>query len=219
MKLIVLYGPEKSGKTTTLKMVYEVLKRVNQKENHAFRYVDINKYLDFLDILDLEHKQTQDVIDKCLKPISKSVKLIDYNEFNIEDGLLLTLNSINNKTEYETDDIINISLRDNYLTISSLSSAVSEQTTKVGIELEGDYGTHKQKALSLFNLLEELKIKGCEIIICACRTKKSTLKCVLNFVRQYTITAYFIPTLSTKPTSALCTAYAARVLYVLKKIL
>lgn len=50
MKVIVLTGPSSSGKTTTLKIVYEYLKHINDKETRMFHYLDpIQK--DFFDVL------------------------------------------------------------------------------------------------------------------------------------------------------------------------
>ena len=68
MKLIVLYGGGKTGKTTSLKIVYEVLKRMNHEETNVFEYLDTQyHYRDFLDVLVLDRQLVFDNIDKCIK--------------------------------------------------------------------------------------------------------------------------------------------------------
>ena len=62
MKLIVLYGPENSGKTTTLKMVYKKLKELNLLETHCFKYYDEDAHHnDFRDVLVLKKSEMEDV--------------------------------------------------------------------------------------------------------------------------------------------------------------
>ena len=52
MKLIVLYGDGNSGKTITLKMVYERLKKYNLLDVNCFRYYDREcHHYDFRDVL------------------------------------------------------------------------------------------------------------------------------------------------------------------------
>ncbi len=54
MKLIVLYGPENSGKTTTLEIVYERLKRISiPRATNYFFYLD-GIQRDFIDVLDID---------------------------------------------------------------------------------------------------------------------------------------------------------------------
>ena len=70
MKLIVLYGEEKSGKTTTLKMVYEKLKQFNQVETRWFKYCDSDReHNDFRDVLVINPKDvlkiTSSTHDNC----------------------------------------------------------------------------------------------------------------------------------------------------------
>ena len=54
MKLIVLYGPENSGKTTTLEIVYERLKRISiPRATNMFWSLD-GIQRDFIDVLDID---------------------------------------------------------------------------------------------------------------------------------------------------------------------
>ncbi len=78
MKLIVLYGPEKSGKTTTLKMVYEQLKPFNLSETYWFKYYDSNRaHLDFRDVLALDYaKITAIKVDYKYKDYSDCISQI-----------------------------------------------------------------------------------------------------------------------------------------------
>ncbi|MBQ3691649.1 MAG: hypothetical protein II937_17515 [Bacteroidales bacterium] len=50
MKLIVLYGKPNTGKTTTLEIVYERLKRINVQNTNMFWYLD-DIQRDFIDVL------------------------------------------------------------------------------------------------------------------------------------------------------------------------
>ena len=57
MKLIVLYGPEDSGKTTTLEIVYERLKRISiPRATNMFWYLD-GIQRDFIDVLNIDKKR------------------------------------------------------------------------------------------------------------------------------------------------------------------
>ena len=59
MKLIVLYGPESSGKTTTLKIAYEKTKKDNKEESYCFKYYDdTREHNDFRDVLLLDDSFT-----------------------------------------------------------------------------------------------------------------------------------------------------------------
>lgn len=69
MKLIVLYGPEDSGKTTTLEMVYERLKRINIKDTHCFWYLD-EIQRDFIDVLVIDKTRLGDA--GCNPPMRTS---------------------------------------------------------------------------------------------------------------------------------------------------
>lgn len=59
MKLIVLYGPEDSGKTTTLEIVYERLKRINVQNTNMFCYLD-DIQRDFIDVLVIDKTRLGD---------------------------------------------------------------------------------------------------------------------------------------------------------------
>ncbi len=69
MKLIVLYGPKDSGKTTTLKMVYEKLKKENGCETNCFAYYDSDRaHLDFRDVLVFPYTDNRVLEDKNEEP-------------------------------------------------------------------------------------------------------------------------------------------------------
>ncbi|MBR4625306.1 MAG: hypothetical protein IKO56_07215 [Alphaproteobacteria bacterium] len=86
MKLIVLYGPKDSGKTTTLKVVYEKLKKKNVCETNWFAYYDSDRaHLDFRDVL--------------VFPYTDNRVLDDKNEGHLTaiESILSTLNGLNDK--------------------------------------------------------------------------------------------------------------------------
>ena len=58
MKLIVLRGPENSGKTSTLEVVYERLKRISVAEPY-FEYVDVLR--DFNAVLEIDKNKFRKV--------------------------------------------------------------------------------------------------------------------------------------------------------------
>ncbi|MDD6001582.1 MAG: hypothetical protein PUC50_05225 [Bacteroidales bacterium] len=187
MKLIVLYGPANSGKTTSLKKVYEVLKHINIRETNVFKYLDINFYLDFLDKLVLNRQLTKNEINECLEKSTPEYVPTEYDENSIE----------NLPTSIpETGEV---TLKEEYRDILVKESKSIEQIEDLllGIDTEGDYG-YKQTRPSLYERLEELYNKNCEIIICACtkRNKKKPIQCVIDFVKNYHATAYIIPTSS-----------------------
>lgn len=211
MELIVLYGPNNSGKTTSLKIVYEVLKSINIKETNVFRYVDRTWFLDFLDALELNPAFTKTCIDKCLDNSTSYSMPIKYDKNNI--------NNIKKDMSSIMPDTDSITLSDNYLdTLDKETIPTSTTDTKrIGIELEGDYGDdHNENSLN--HLLEELRLKKCEIIICACRNTPKPTKSLINFVTTNGATAYFIPTSALSFPAALM-VNAGKVLYVLKSIL
>ena len=211
MKLIVLYGPENSGKTTSLKMVYEVLKGVNRNEKKVFRYVDHTSYLDYLDVLEFERTKTKAFFNQILTSKSSSVSLHTYTDDNIDTNDIKNacLDSINTECEDITFCADNDVAWEHDATTSSTDDMVD-----VGIELEGDWGDGVSRT-SLYNLLDELKKENCDIILCACRNASAPIKCLLNFIKTNRADVYLIPTSSSRD----CKSYAAKVLYVLKCIL
>lgn len=77
MKLIVLYGPENSGKTTILKMVYEQVKKKNLVETHWFKYYDDNcEHNDFRDVLVIEDDKVIETKPLILSNFEDEVKKI-----------------------------------------------------------------------------------------------------------------------------------------------
>ncbi|MBR2887822.1 MAG: hypothetical protein IKB95_06315, partial [Bacteroidales bacterium] len=78
MKLIVLYGQKDSGKTTTLKMVYEVLKKQNTQEEKKFTYLDRHYYNDFRDVLVID--KPQDFANLSVEEVGDNPKLLPKEE-------------------------------------------------------------------------------------------------------------------------------------------
>lgn len=185
MKLIVLYGPANSGKTTSLKIVYEVLKHINLRETNVFKYLDINFYLDFLDKLVLNRQLTKNVINRCLEKSKPEYIPTEYDENSIDTlpTPIPEIGKVTLKEEY----------RDIILKESKPIGLIEDLL--LGIDTEGDYG-YKQAHPSLYARLDELRNKNCEIIICACtqRTKKKPIQCIIDFIKNYHATAYIIPT-------------------------
>lgn len=66
MKLIVLHGPENSGKTSTLEVVYERLKRISVSEPY-FEYVDVLR--DFNAVLEIDKKKIRQLKCDLCSPI------------------------------------------------------------------------------------------------------------------------------------------------------
>lgn len=217
MKLIVLYGPANSGKTTSLKKVYEVLKCLNYTETKEFKYLDLTFYLDFLDVLELNPKETQLDIDKCLDNASTYHLPNKYDKTNI--------NTIFSVMRPLLPDGDSINLQKNYRSILDAISLppTKEKTVRVGIDLEGDFGDNNPFGKpSLCNRLKELQSKNCEIIICACRNTIPLITSLTKFVNGCSgiIDVYIVPTTNTKPiSSSLCNAFAARILYVLRHVI
>lgn len=91
MKLIVVCGPENSGKTTILKMAYEELKKINIEETHWFKYYDDNNHhYDFRDVLVLDEDKTSitnPILEKNFKEeISKLIDEIKKQNYKIDDN-------------------------------------------------------------------------------------------------------------------------------------
>lgn len=204
MKLIVLYGPEKSGKTTTLKMVYDVLKKLNICEEKRFNYLDPNMFLDFRDVLIIERPDFSKLLIKENKSKNDDEDF-DNNYPSIEDESPIhdeksPLDNIfpdyigeedDENDELDEEDSFDEEL-DNDNVDDESSNLVdtlpnkknktelpnSNDTRKVGIILDGDYGcvngecvckkyrNHKR----LCNNIQDFQ--DCDIIICACSQKK-----------------------------------------------
>ncbi|MBQ9214397.1 MAG: hypothetical protein IJ150_10725 [Bacteroidales bacterium] len=85
MKLIVLCGPENSGKTTILKMVYEEVKKYNLTETNWFKYYDDNcEHNDFRDVL---------VIKDNITIGAKSIQITDFA--NLVENLISSIKKQN----------------------------------------------------------------------------------------------------------------------------
>ncbi len=203
MELIVLYDCSNSGKTTSLKIVYEVLKNLNYEETNVFRYLDLNYYRDFLDVLILDRNTTKNAIDLCVK-MSQSTPM-RYNASNIEDA--------RNKNTI-TD---NVSLCNDYVKVLSNIKRTDTLVSKVrvGVVLEGDYKDNLEKNLN------DLQQQKCDVIICACnkRTKNQPFNDVKDFVCKNNASAYFVSASSNPDMQKAWLANAANVLRVLKNII
>ena len=199
------------GKTTSLKIVYEVLKRINKEETKVFKYIDMNHYKDFLDVLVLDNALTGDIIDQCLdKPETYSTpKKYDLTNINLSKDEI----GIDNNT---------ISLRVNYLDVINQRNhkITSGCTTRVGIDTEGDYG-YNQNQPSLYKRLCYLYGNDSEIIICACnkRSKHKPFECIRDFVLKYNASAYFIPVSTGSDMKKAWLYNAASVLWVLRNLI
>lgn len=199
MKLIVLYGPENSGKTTTLKMVYDVLKKFNVLETNQFRYLDKepdtvkNLYgvdtsrLDFLDILYvLKDKTTNSKNDAS--NVNQSKQKIDTNSLDkLFDDIDKIIDDYASQSKVQKEcDFETLKQSVNQL-LSHRRPIYPDDLYSVGIATQGDYDstTTRKYARSVEEHLEDLK--GCDIIICAC-TKKTTnppKQCIIDFVNKH----------------------------------
>lgn len=96
MKLIVLYGPEDSGKTTTLKIVYNKVKKLNSTETHWFKYYDDQRgQTDFRDVL---------ILDEKLKQLSSNGIDVSNPYLSIQGGTLFDCDE-NNRLDQIVDMI------------------------------------------------------------------------------------------------------------------
>ena len=109
MKLIVLYGPENSGKTITLKIVYERLKKYNLLETHWFRYYDHDRaHLDFRDVLVFPYIDNRVLKDKSeedsteIENILASLSELNQNNTN---SFKLSLESKRKKQKASTKNV------------------------------------------------------------------------------------------------------------------
>lgn len=212
MKLIVLYGPEDSGKTTTLKMVYDELKKINLFETNQFRYVDkeprgttsfINVdvcRLDFRDILYiLPFCGTNYNMSQKNQPSQKYNDLMIFESKDLKKYIEIadkTIQLYRDMSESDQDSIVDLnedlSFTNNVNDVLSADKYISKVNTvdlnsvkTVGIVTQGDYGyLCKTKAKNLYKLLDELK--KCDTIVCACSAGNPSkpIDCVLNFVRD-----------------------------------
>ena len=208
-KLIVLFGPENSGKTTTLKIAYELTKRDNLEETKWFKYYDDQKaHNDFRDVLILEQK----VISKINNQDIKSQYFI-INEDNqddiIKEIVSFVQNTINSDVEIKDkegkkeEDVKKIEwsklndLKNKNEETHSPEKRPNELVPfidkyKVAFVLEGDYGfTHHNTQCSYpkLNLYTHLKnVEICDAIVCACSVVKKTgikyqpLSCLILFI-------------------------------------
>lgn len=176
MNVIVLYGQKETGKTTSLKIVYEFLKRINVKENNVFRYLDLNYYLDYLDVLTLNRQFTIDYLYRCLS------KIIDNNKSDTNlIPLCETISAV--KKEYA---------------LAPITSDI-----KVGLVLDGDYGEDQHHKDSCISKHLDIINGKCDIIICACRQSQLPLDSLLEYVRDKNSRAMFVPTTPFSPTRTL----------------
>lgn len=182
MKLIVLYGPENSGKTTTLKIVYEVLKQFNLLETHWFKYYDDDcKRNDFRDTL---------VLDKDF--------YVNVGEMKIENDEWTEYTGNDNNDLDTIFEEKNLQNYDNNTTINFKTTSECHQRKclkTVGLVLEGDYGeSDENRNRDLYAHLKELEF--CDVIICACSypvpEKQSKIvidskpvECVKRFIKEY----------------------------------
>lgn len=208
-KLIVLFGPEDSGKTTTLKKVYELLKPFNMSETRRFKYYDSDYSVsDFQDVLIFDSPKTisdsvtsthpsssytinntedYNAVLTRLKKIFSSYEQID----SIEklDELLKKCDSVE-----KFDNVIKELENDtNKKTDEKINDVVQKDEYRVGFSLEGDYGfKHYQTeywAKHSRNLYENLiELNDCNTIICACSKypagtiDQQPLLCILFFI-------------------------------------
>ncbi len=204
MKLIVLYGPDRSGKTTTLKMVYDELKKINVLETNQFDYidkepqgwafslngVDVCRH-DFRDILfvdrtrmlqfvndnNVTYNESECIVCNC-DNFEKTIKKIDMEKNAKKIGLA------QNIYPYSKNNTIQ-SIEER---IDELKLQKSQMLKSIGIATQGDYGYGcKQPAKDVYQLLNGLK--RCDTIICACsympqNQQNSPLNCVIDFVRH-----------------------------------
>jgi len=205
MKLIVLYGPENSGKTTTLKMVYDELKNVNALETNQFNYIDKEPKvgtsslkgvdvcrLDYRDILLIDKSKLSKNINA-----SDSATIVEYMECCSDEfpeciqKVDKEMERYNGLTETEQDSIT-VSDCNRYCEVKKLESVAEyikkvnlidpQNIQSVGIVTQGDYGYRcKSSAKNLYQLLDNLK--SCDTIICACsHNSQNPILCVKDFV-------------------------------------
>ena len=186
MKLIVLKGNPQTGKTTILKMVYEMLKKINVEETHCFKYYDSDHdYNDFRDVLVIDKEQILSVEDvmsdgnndkpvniNCvehLKHFFPTYEVINSSNEELEKSIQILEKCNKDKNEFQQspkyEDVLPIEC------LNKLQN-ISQKYLKIGFVLEGDYGFLHRKsqwAKHPRNLYRQLKqMMVCDIIICAC---------------------------------------------------
>ena len=213
MKLIVLKGKPNTGKTTTLKMVYEMLKEINVEETHCFKYYDSDHdYNDFRDVLVIKKKENE-----SKSPYVELKTIDDLKQYFPEYSKYFdTFESIGKEVkDLEEKNRIQFQL---YSLEDNVTSNICLDLTKIdgndletiGLVLEGDYGfVHSKDSCwseHSRNLYENLKqLINCDTIICACsepslrRIKKENEKlkfqpyfCLFCFI-AYCIKSTFAP--------------------------
>lgn len=199
MKLIVLYGPENSGKTTTLKMVYEYLKRWNLYETNWFMYYDRNEWLnDLRDVLILaetdRHSFKSNIGISSPKQNKRGVD-IPYSK----DDINSVFDKNNDVLPFPiAEDIENTLPLKEPQVLSSKDKIVPKELPddiiKIGIISEGDYGSStKKKGRDLYSHLKELDF--CDIIICACSRKSMVnppILCLNKFISETSAKYYVV---------------------------
>lgn len=209
-KLIVLFGPENSGKTTTLKIAYELTKQDNTEETKWFKYYDDQKaHNDFRDVLILDRSNTNNdkhgdflinednqdevikkmvsfirntiICDDEIKDKEEEVKKIKWNEWDNLKDFKKKVMTFTMDEEERPNNLYDF--KDKY---------------KVAYVLEGDYGFihHDNKgSYPKLNLYTHLKnVELCDTIVCACSVVKKSgyqyqpLSCLIYFILKYLLT-------------------------------
>lgn len=200
MKLIVLKGEENSGKTITLKRVYERLKQYNVLESKIFKYYDSDHlHNDFRDVLVLD--RTKPIVVPLSFDSTDDVK--EYDGKSIDDIKAVLCDSDEpelpkNNSEHKSKNVAQqttttpeIVYGENSLSpkidkehlqdlIDDVKKLNPDTLAMIGFALEGDYGFEHEKTeesftthnRNLYNHLEELRL--CDIIICACSKLNNT---------------------------------------------
>ena len=224
MKLIVLYGPENSGKTTTLKIVYGVIKKHNEEEQKRFLYVDRNQFNDYIDVL----KVPSSIISTLSLDESVGCSHSCSNNIYGDDEDLDKI--FDDKVESDSKESLGNEEKDVDIAMTTFNNddIVALNTyVKIGIILEGDYGCKKiSPHKSLFDRIKDFD--DCDIIICACSILKSKTKsrpsnCIKKVIKTYHTKFAVIRTLKFakkgyKYRLPLELGYAKSILHVLKHI-
>lgn len=213
-KLIVLFGPENSGKTTTLKIAYELTKQDNTEETKWFKYYDNQKaHNDFRDVLILERSNTNIIVN------NDKYQAFSINEDNQDDEIKELVSFVQKKItrDMEIKDkeeevkMIKWNEWDNLKDFDKkvLSITIEEEKRpnellpfkdkyKVAFVLEGDYGFihHDNKgSYPKLNLYTHLKnVELCDTIVCTCSVVKKSgyqyqpLSCLIYFILECLLT-------------------------------